>query len=373
MNERAMQFGIGMFVIVAGLVMTMLVVWFGESPALFRETAYVTVHYFEAPGVAEGIPVRKSGIRIGEVASIRFDERPNQPDGVLVTLALERKYKLRAGSVPRISRALIGDVSIDMLPGTGSTFLGLSSTPGGSMDPRRIIEGTVAPDPSNALAAATHAFERVGGTLASVDAAAQGIAKVTQKAQEIDQTIVAFRDMGRKVTVLADDFDRVLRENEGSLRPALASFREVSQKLNATLDEKTQANLRATMSNAAAASARFDRVMTEIEPLARDLGAVPGKAPATNFGQTLMRVNRIAYEIGLLTRTLADAKGNLNTNGSLAKLFANPDLHDNLNGMAAGAREMFGSVRPLIKNLNRFAERVANDPSVITRGVLQQR
>ena len=32
MNERVMQFRIGMFVIVAGLVLTMLIVWFGESP-----------------------------------------------------------------------------------------------------------------------------------------------------------------------------------------------------------------------------------------------------------------------------------------------------------------------------------------------------
>src|SRR3954464_6008944 len=102
MNERVMQFRIGMFVIVAGLVLTMLVVWFGESPSIFRDQAYVTVHYTEAPGVSEGIPVRKSGIRIGEVESIRFDERPDQPDGVLVTLALERKYRLREGSVPRI-------------------------------------------------------------------------------------------------------------------------------------------------------------------------------------------------------------------------------------------------------------------------------
>ena len=36
MNERVMQFRIGMFVIVAGLVLTMLIVWFGESPSLFR-------------------------------------------------------------------------------------------------------------------------------------------------------------------------------------------------------------------------------------------------------------------------------------------------------------------------------------------------
>lgn len=47
MNERVMQFRIGMFVIFAGLVLTMLIVWFGESPSLFREQAFVIVRYDE--------------------------------------------------------------------------------------------------------------------------------------------------------------------------------------------------------------------------------------------------------------------------------------------------------------------------------------
>ena len=117
MNERLMQFRIGMFVIVAGLVLTMMIVWFGESPAILRDQVYVKVRYGEAPGVLEGVPVRKSGIRIGEVSAIAFDERNNQPDGVLVTLAIERRYKLHEGTVPRLGRSLIGDVTIDMQPG----------------------------------------------------------------------------------------------------------------------------------------------------------------------------------------------------------------------------------------------------------------
>ena len=60
MNERLMQFRIGMFVIVAGLVLTMMIVWFGESPSILRDQVYLKVHYTEAPGVLEGVPVRKA-------------------------------------------------------------------------------------------------------------------------------------------------------------------------------------------------------------------------------------------------------------------------------------------------------------------------
>src|SRR5271155_1460333 len=144
MNERLMQFRIGMFVIVAGLVLTMMIVWFGESPSILRDQVYLKVRYGEAPGVVEGVPVRKSGIRIGEVFATAFDERPNEPDGVIVTLALERRYKLHKGSVPRLNRSLIGDVTVDMMPGTGPSTLPTSRTVVGAP----VIEGEVAPDPS---------------------------------------------------------------------------------------------------------------------------------------------------------------------------------------------------------------------------------
>jgi phospholipid/cholesterol/gamma-HCH transport system substrate-binding protein len=372
MNERAMQFRIGMLVIAAGLILTMLVVWFGEMPALFRDTTYLTVHFLEAPGVAEGIPVRKSGIRIGEVASIRFDDRPNQPDGVLVTISVERKYKLRAGATPRISRALIGDVSIDVLPGTGPGVLQTSDSPAASMRPGRIIEGTVAPDPAIALSAATQAFDRAGGTLQSIDAAAKGLASMTAKTQNLDKTIQSFQDMGEKVATLAGDFDRVVKDNEGSIGPAFANFRELTEKFNTTFDTKAQANLRATLSNAAAGTAKLDKVMTDMGPLAKDLGAPATERATTNTGQAMQRFNRIAFELSLLTRNLATPRGELNPQSTMAKLFGRSELYENLNAMARGAAEVMLLGKPVMKNLGRFADRIANDPSLISRGALQR-
>src|ERR1700722_13111070 len=178
MNERLMQFRIGMFVIVAGLVLTMMIVWFGESPSILRDQVYLKIRYAEAPGVVEGVPVRKSGIRIGEVFSTTFDERPGEPDGVIVTLALERRYKLHEGTVPRLNRSLIGDVTVDMMPGTGQAFLATSKVP--ALAP--IISGEVAPDPSKALAAATKAFESAGDTLKAINSAAAGLARMSHSA-----------------------------------------------------------------------------------------------------------------------------------------------------------------------------------------------
>ena len=158
MNERLMQFRIGMFVIVAGLVLTMMIVWFGESPSMLARPGLPQGALSpRRPGCSKGSPVRKSGIRIGEVFAIAFDERPNQPDGVIVTLALERRYHAARGRRPAADPVVDRrrhDRHAARAP--APEFIATGKSPADAP----IIEGEVAPDPSKALAAATKAFEK---------------------------------------------------------------------------------------------------------------------------------------------------------------------------------------------------------------------
>ncbi len=283
MNERVMQFRIGMFVIVAGLVLTMLLVWFGESPSLFQDHRYVVVHFVQAPGVSEGIPVRKSGIRVGEVVAIQFDDRPNMPDGVLVTISLESRYKIRSGSVPRITRGLIGDVVIDLEPGTSVAAMDMSHSPAGAMS--HIIEGSVAPDPSDALASAAEAFENVKTTLAAIEGAANGLQLVMKKAENFDEVIESFRDMGRSMSTLATRLDKIVGANEAQIGPMITSLRSTADRINQTLDPPTQEAIKTTARQLAAGSARLETILTQVGPLATDLGSNGQVAPRRPSGR----------------------------------------------------------------------------------------
>jgi phospholipid/cholesterol/gamma-HCH transport system substrate-binding protein len=368
MNERVMQFRIGMFVIVAGLVLAMMIFWFGESPSILRDHVFLTVHYREAPGVAEGTPVRKSGIRIGEVASIAFDDRPGQPDGVLVTLSLDRKYKIRTGSVPRLTRSLIGDVSIDMLPGVGPDLITMSKLPGNSP----VIEGAVAADPSKALEAATLAFERAGETLASIDKAATGLAKLTQSAPNVDKFLDTWSTTGTDLSHAAKRLNQFIAANEGEFQPALANLREASEKLNHTFDSPTQEALRTGLHRFSMASARLDAGLADAAPFLKDVGLPTSAAPTTDFGQTMRRLNKISSDLGLLTQTLNSGRGTLNTEGSLQKILIRSELYDNMNRMATTTTDTFVGFRPILSALKIFADKVARDPSMMTRGALSQ-
>ena len=218
--------------------------------------------------------------------AIAFDDRPNQPDGVLVTLALERQYHIRKGAVPRLTRSLIGDVAIDMLPGTGDRA---SSTTGKTPADAPVIEGEVAPDPSKALAAATKAFEKAGDTLESINEAATGLAKLTKSADKLDQFLTTWHAPARTSRAPPRAINRFIATNEDDFQPALANLREVAEKLNNTLDPETQEALQDGINRFSSASARLDSGLADLEPAFKDLGAGqphpdhrlrPGRPPA---------------------------------------------------------------------------------------------
>jgi len=375
MNERVMQFRIGMFVIVAGLVLTMMIVWFGESPALLRDQVYLKVHYSEAPGVLEGVPVRKSGIRIGEVIAIVFDERNGAPDGVLVTLALERRYKLREGTHPRLDRSLIGDVSIDMQPGTGPDLLPTGNTP---LD-APVIEGAVAPDPSKALAAATKAFESAGETLHTINEAASGLSRLTKNADRIDEFLAIWsttgkelNDAGRDVSKVARTADQLIRDNEKDFHAAIGYLAALAHKLDDTVDEKLQADFKQGIERFSAAADRLNKGIAQLEPALKELGGPSDQKPVTDLGQAMRRLNLIAADLTLLTSKLRDGKGGLNTDGSLQRILTQADLYDNLNKTAVSMNQALQQLKTVLSEIRTFAEKVARDPAAIGRGVLQR-
>jgi len=369
MNERLMQFRIGMFVIVAGLVLTMMIIWFGESPTILRDRVYLKVHFMEAPGVLEGVPVRKSGIRIGEVFAIAFDERPNRPDGVLVTLALERRYKLHKGTRPLLARSLIGDVTLEMEPGNDVGILEVGKSPGVAP----IIEGEVAADPAKALAAAAKAFDSAGDTLKSIDEAARGLSRLTKNAEKLDEFLTTWAETGRNVSKAARKIDGFVATNEDNFKSTLTDLRQVANKLNATFDQATQAALKSGLDRFSSAAARLDTGLAEIDPVLKDLGAPVNHTPATDIGQAVRRINVLAADLELLTSKLRDGRGGLNTDGSLQKLLTQPELHDNLNTMAIAATQALAELRTVLTSLRGFAEKVSRDPGAIGRGAFQGR
>jgi ABC-type transporter Mla subunit MlaD len=106
-----MRFRIGVFVLAALLLFAVLVMLFGSFPSYFKQTETYQIWFDNAPGVQPGTPVRRSGVRIGEVKSVQlFDDTGK----VLVVIAVDKQHTLYEDDQPELVRGPLGsDITID--------------------------------------------------------------------------------------------------------------------------------------------------------------------------------------------------------------------------------------------------------------------
>ena len=69
MDERVLQFRVGVVVVAAASITVILVMLFGALPNL-RPHYTLHIRFAEAPGVTVDTPVRKSGVQIGRVSKV---------------------------------------------------------------------------------------------------------------------------------------------------------------------------------------------------------------------------------------------------------------------------------------------------------------
>jgi phospholipid/cholesterol/gamma-HCH transport system substrate-binding protein len=108
-EERVVQFRIGVMILSAILVAVVLMTLFGELPNLFQDTITVKIKVPDAPGVTRGTPIRKSGILIGRVRKVELDDA----GGVLITAEIDADRKPAKDDIPRIRQSVLGDSTID--------------------------------------------------------------------------------------------------------------------------------------------------------------------------------------------------------------------------------------------------------------------
>jgi len=117
-KERTMRVGA---LVTAALVVLMVFVFFiGSEQKIFARKNEYEARFDSVQGLAEGNPVRLSGVTIGVVKDITLPRDPKKPD-VQISLMIDRKYgeRIRADSRARLKKLglLAGDSYIDITPG----------------------------------------------------------------------------------------------------------------------------------------------------------------------------------------------------------------------------------------------------------------
>jgi len=111
---------VGALVTSAVIVLMVFVFFIGSEQKIFSRKNEYRVRLIDVSGLAEGNPVRLSGVTIGVVRDINLPRDPKKPN-VDITLMIDRKYaeRIRADSRARLKKLglLAGDSYIDVTPG----------------------------------------------------------------------------------------------------------------------------------------------------------------------------------------------------------------------------------------------------------------
>jgi phospholipid/cholesterol/gamma-HCH transport system substrate-binding protein len=358
MDERVMQFRVGVMILAILILTAILVVLFGETPVLVHRTYTVHIVFPEAPGVTRDTPVRKSGVLIGRVTEVELLDQ----GGVRITAWIDAGVRLFQNEVCRISSQLLGDAVLEFY------YVGSRQTAqqgpglGKPVEPGATLRGMPSPNP---MAVIVDMQERLAGAVGSVG----------RTSDHLDEVI--------------GQVGRLLSNNEQRLNSIIAQTDQTLSVIRTTLenansmigDPNVQANFRKAVVEAPKliADARdavsqmrsgfrsFDQNMQNLEQFTRPLGE-HGNSIVQRFDHAIEDLDRLVGEVAKFGEKLNSP------DGTVGQLLNNPDLYNNLNRTVSRLDEVSQQLRPILNDARVFTDKIARHPeSLGVRGALERR
>lgn len=423
MAERRVGFRLGVFVAGSFIALTGLAILFGGTPHFFANRVKYTLLFPEAPGIAPGTPVRKSGVRIGEVSALELDDLSGQ---VRVIVQVDKKFMPRQTEEPAISRGILsGDASIDFVPKIKPdpslvtvAYPPDSDIPGiAPINTRQLLNQAsgALPNAQATLEQIMTSFRRMEQVAPKMELALEEfqllarsgrealpeLRKTNVKIQELlgaDQPnepatlkalIQEIRDLVKVVRPVADDLRAVIADNKTDFNQAVRSIRTISDRINDLLNDDNRKSFSATLKNVESGSgdlaklirlagnvteraettmkllndrlSQAERLFENIEKATQPIAANAGDI-LKNLNAASLQLAQTLVEIREVTRQFGRAEG------TVGQLLKDPALYQNLNEAAASLTRTLIRAERVAKDLEVFADKVARRPETIGIG-----
>jgi ABC-type transporter Mla subunit MlaD len=320
MNDRAMRLKIGVFVLVALVLLGTLVVLFGSLPAVFQGNNLYTIRFTDAPGVASGTPVRRSGVRIGAVREVTLDDERGI---VRVVVAIDRRYTIRRNEQATLLTGLLGsDASIDFVPQPPEDGQPVDRAP---LEPGSEVVGVRQATVNTLLNRATEVVPTTQETMNEMRKSLQRLEKMMPTAED---TLREYRDLARETRQsipevkrtndelreltrsarealpelrrTAEDFgafsrmwtrvgertDLLMQNNQDKVVKAVENLNELLTRMLNVVSEENQKNINATIRNTRTASDRFDDISHNLDGALKD-----GRKAMNRLNETLAKAD----------------------------------------------------------------------------------
>ena len=362
MDERVVQFRVGLMVLASLLITGILVMLFGELPRfikeIFKPTYAVRLWFPEGRGLAENGLVRRNGILVGRVTKVRFAEEEKDLElppgldeaeyygGVVVTVEIQDDMKLYENDVCSIQTDLLGKPSLQFVrPEDEPPTTDL-------LDTGRLHRGRISPDPLDSISAVTKTLSKV---TPSINKASKALENAAQ-------------DISRLVTANESAIQGAVAQAEHTLE----NISKLAENVNSLLgDEQTQGELKAalkelpgTLAQTRIAMMKAQQRLDEMQTFTETLGS---QEMADRLNRTTSNLDRVMQDLPMLTKSLSDPKG------SLGLLLHDRQLYDHLNNVAENIDNLSRQLQPILNDVRVFTDKIARHPEMLgARGVLQK-
>jgi phospholipid/cholesterol/gamma-HCH transport system substrate-binding protein len=420
MAERGMRLKLGAFIGGTLAVLAGLVLFFGRAPELFSNKARYDILFPEAPGIAPGTPIRKSGVPIGQVDAIDLDAETGQ---VRVKIRVDRKYLPRRNEEPTITRGILsGDTAIDFLPRLdergpvprGEVWPPGSDIPGvPPITPRSLLtpaSGVLsnAQQSLDRLVRAFEKLERLERLSPKMEVALDEFTGLAQEARgflpELKKTNQRFQNLlgaddqrppgpggadEATVRALIRDIQATIRKLEPDVTNAVRSARQMFDGANDVLSPENRKQFSELLKNANGVSVYIikisgalttmletaERTIKNIDDQVTAAGTVVGDIRAVTRPLAVKSESLVASvteSADQLAKALAEVRLLLHTfgrgDGTIQKLLNDPKVYQNLDDAAGALARVMGRAEKISRDLEVFADKIARRPELIGVG-----
>lgn len=350
MNERVIQFRVGVMVLATAIIAGILIVLFGDLPSLVQSTYPVQMNFTEARGVSSGTPVRKNGILVGRVNSVMLDER----GGVSVVAQIDSYVPVYRDETPRVSSTILGDAEIELIAGNTTPPRQRVTTDeilqgGASKDPLELFS-TLEPKVTASLESLTRASDAVALLSGNIE-------KIFMKEDfQIDQTVKRLDAALETFTTAMNNVNDIVGDAEArqKLKDSIYTLPDVL------------VDLRNSVGGISATIETADRNLRHLEGFSKPLGE-RGASMVQGIDSAINRLDTVLMQAATFTQALNESQG------TLGKLVRDPQVYNDLSQAANNVNRLTQDLRPIIDDVRVFTDKIARHPEQLgVRGALDR-
>jgi phospholipid/cholesterol/gamma-HCH transport system substrate-binding protein len=387
-----MKIGLGFMVMSAAGALALVAYLTSSMPDFLTAKKPYTVILSDASGVSPGTPVRRSGVRIGEVRTISLDEDTGE---VRIAIVIESPHTIHNDLEPVLNHNLLGDTTIDftlkppakpvLAAVDGEIMLAAAQVPAAPdrsvVPPGSTIPGKVPPSPQtllpsaqeslNEVRKAAESFNKMAPTLDDAAGQIRDLARDVRQAvpdlrRTNDEALVAIRNWGavgeRANVLLRTNEDKINESvdnaNEAlkNVRAASTNFESISKNTDAFVKES-----RNSLKGLDEAIGRFNAVLKDLEGVSKPLGA-RGDHLVRNLDESSEKLNRTLTDVVALMRVLGEE------DGTVQRLLKDPSLYNHLDDVACNLAKMMPQLDRILHDVAIFADKIARHPESLGVG-----